>query len=300
MTHGRPFLIIIAVMAAFFCAPLFESAAEAARLGGGRSFGSRPSYQRSAPAPSPTVQSPGTSAFNSTNSQRPGLQTPGAPGRWGGMLGGMLMGGLIGSMLFGGTTGHAGPGLMDLLVLGGGLFLLFRFLKARRMAAASASPAGNVGFLRTLNPSGLSDSGSPLPSAAAAGSAEIPTLPPGFDQVEFLEGAKTIYTRLQSAWDSRNLEDIRQFTVPDVFAEIQRQAEEDPRSGRTEILFVNARLLEVRPMEGRLVASVLYDVMMREKSEELAKQVRELWHFSREESSPGSHWVLEGLQQLES
>lgn len=37
-------------------------------------------------------------------------------GRWGGMLGGMLMGGLIGSLLFGGGHSWGGPGLMDLIL----------------------------------------------------------------------------------------------------------------------------------------------------------------------------------------
>jgi predicted lipid-binding transport protein (Tim44 family) len=46
----------------------------------------------------------------------------------GGLLGGMLMGGLIGSLLFGG--GFHGPTLIDLLLIGGGLFLLFRFLRS--------------------------------------------------------------------------------------------------------------------------------------------------------------------------
>ncbi len=298
MTSARPFTIIIAIVATFFCTPLFEELAEAGRLGGGRSFGSRPSYQRSAPSPSPTMQNPGGSALNTTSPQRPGMQTPAAPGRWGGMLGGLLMGGLIGSMFFGGSAGHAGPGLLDLLVIGGGLFLLFRFLKARRMAAASASPDG-ASFLRTSGPSPWEDVSRTVPSVGDSPSAAIPSLPPGFDQEEFLNGAKAIFSRLQSAWDKRDMEDLRQFTVPAVWAEIQRQAEAEPRSGRTEVLLVNARLLEVRPMEGRLVASVLYDVMMRERAEEQTKQVRELWHFSREESQPESFWVLEGLQQLE-
>jgi predicted lipid-binding transport protein (Tim44 family) len=45
--------------------------------------------------------------------------------------------------------------------------------------------------------------------------------------------------------------------------------------------------------------SVLYDVMMRENGTEMAKQVRELWHFSRETQKPDGFWKLEGIQQIE-
>jgi hypothetical protein len=50
--------------------------AEAARLGGGKSFGSRPSYQRSAPAPSTSPTSPQMS---------PGQTSPQMPGAASGM-----------------------------------------------------------------------------------------------------------------------------------------------------------------------------------------------------------------------
>jgi predicted lipid-binding transport protein (Tim44 family) len=278
---------------------LFQEAAEAARLGGGSSFGSRPSYQRSAPAPSPSPTSP---------QSKPGLSQPnpvGASspmgGRWGGMLGGLVMGGLIGSMLFGGGHGFGGPGLMDIIVLGGGLFLLMRYLRSRKTAAQSASPTDftNPFHERSTQQgwgaSGETPSDAPLPAAPAT----LP-IPPGFDQDEFLKGAKTIYTRMQSSWDKRDLQDIRTFTSPEVYAEIERQAQADPQPSRTEILLVNARLLEVRTVDNQEIASVLYDVMMREgDADKLAKQVREVWHFSRDEKAAGAFWRLEGIQQVE-
>ena len=58
---------------------LLNETAEAARLGGGRSFGSKPSYQRSAPAPSPSPTSPQMSPG------QPAQQRPVAgatPSRW--------------------------------------------------------------------------------------------------------------------------------------------------------------------------------------------------------------------------
>ena len=272
---------------------LFQEAAEAARLGGGRSFGSRPSYQRSAPAPSPTQ--PGVAQQPRQNP----TTAPGAMGgRWGGMLGGLLMGGLIGSLLFGGG-GMGGPGLLDLLVIGGGLFLLMRFLRARRMATQPA-PGAAAPFHARSAPQGWGESGTVPIDEPPAPELQAPSLPPGFDAEEFIQGAKAIYARLQASWDKRDLEDIRSFASPEVFAEIRQQAEDDPQPGKTQLLLVNARLLEVRQVDGREIAAVLYEVMMREGTEERqAKQVREIWHFGRDAAAAGSHWVLEGIQQVE-
>lgn len=218
-------------------------------------------------------------------------------GRWGGMLGGMLMGGLIGSMLFGGGHAYGGPGLLDLLLIGGGLFLLYRFIRSRRMATASPTATGAMSF--DQSPShGWGQPGYDPSSVAATPVEEQPALPPGFDAQEFLKGAKAIYIRMQSSWDKRDLEDIRQFVSPEVWAEIEHQAQEDPQPGKTELLLINPRILEARETDSQTVVSVFYDVMMRENQAETAKQVREVWHFSRDKS-PEAFWVLEGIQQVE-
>ncbi len=279
-------LMIFSLALALFY--FWQDTAEAARMGGGRSFGSRPSYQRSAPAPSQN-----TTTSTGQTARQPG--TPSGPfaGR-GGMLGGLLMGGLIGSLLFGG--GFSGPGLMDLLLVGGGLFLLMRFLRARRMAAQSplgGAPAFERGSDQAWGSAGYS------PSTGPSAELQPPSLPPGFDAQEFLKGANAIYVRLQAAWDRRDLEDIRQFASDEVFTEIYHQAQEDPRPGKTELLLINPSILEVRDVDDRTVASVLYDVMLRENEAEVSKQVRELWHFSRQRGNASSFWLLEGIQQVQ-
>lgn len=206
----------------------------------------------------------------------------------GGLLGGMLMGGLIGSLLFGG--GFHGPTLIDLLLIGGGLFLLFRFLRSRQpsMLASSGrgmSPdhGGSWDRMRGLT--------TPPPE---------PIIPAGFDTKEFLSGAKAAYTRMQASWDNRDLDDLRQFTSDEVYREIQTQAAADPLPGKTEILLLEARLLEVRTLGNQTVATVLFDAMLREESgASHADQIREAWHFSRYETGGDKRWVVEGIQQME-
>lgn len=59
-------VILMSVSMVVFLLYLWYDVAEAARLGGGKSFGSRPSYQRSAPAPSPSPTSPQVSPSQPT------------------------------------------------------------------------------------------------------------------------------------------------------------------------------------------------------------------------------------------
>lgn len=257
--------------------------ADAKRLGGGGSFGSKPSYSKSyqKPATSPTT----------TQQAAPGASPLGGRGMFGGMLGGMLMGGLLGSLFFGG--GFSGIGLMDILLIGGGLFLLLRFLRSRQPATQSVGGSPRVQDMSRNAWENLRSS-----QTQTAPSAQ--NIPAGFDTQEFLNGAKAAYTRLQGAWDARDLDDLRQFASAEVFAEIQAQAAADPTPGKTEILLLEAQLLEVKTVGNQTIATVLFDTMLREDSSSApAEQVREAWHFSRYETGQTSHWVVEGIQQLE-
>lgn len=258
--------------------------ADAKRLGGGGSFGSKPSYSKSFQKTTPPASSPSQQAA-------PGASPMGGRGMFGGMLGGMLMGGLLGSLFFGGA--FSGIGFMDILLIGGGLFLLMRFLRSRQPATQTA---GNSGRVQDM-PRGAWDT---LRSTQSQTSSATNNFPAGFDSEEFLDGAKLAYTRLQAAWDARDLNDLRQFTSTEVFAEIESQAAADPTPGKTEILLLEAQLLEVKTVGNQTIATVLFDTMLREDSATApAEQVREAWHFSRYETGGSTHWVVEGIQQLE-
>jgi len=86
----------------------------------------------------------------------------------------------------------------------------------------------------------------------------------------------------------------------EVHEEIARQATLDPAPSLTEILMLEARVLEARSEGTETVISVLLDAMLREDGPSAtAEQVREVWHIRRDESASPPQWTLEGIQQLE-
>ena len=67
----------------------------------------------------------------------------------------------------------------------------------------------------------------------------------------------------------------------------------------TDILKLDAELLEVREIGSELEAMVLFDAIIREDVNAQAEQVREVWHFVKPKISIQSKWLLDGIQQLE-
>ncbi|NJB69261.1 putative lipid-binding transport protein (Tim44 family) [Desulfobaculum xiamenense] len=301
MNNLLKFVLVPLVMIAIVAAS--ADFADAKRLGGGRSFGGSKSYQNSYTKPvSPTRQS-ATSGTGMVNNQRSRF------GGFGGFLGGMLAGSLLGSLFFGHP--FAGGGFMDLIILGGLAFLLFKLFRRRSasspqyatqgagMSYGGAGPDPGTTSYRTGGQDQAASGWSTLGGGASAAQEPSVPVPPGFDEKEFLEGAKVAFSRLQGSWDARDLEDIAQFVSPAVLAEIREQAAQDPTPSRTEILMLNARLLEVRQEGQRTVATVFFDVFLRESPAAGSEQVREVWHFLREEGVAGDMWRLDGIQQLE-
>ena len=148
MNQKARIVLVMGFSIAAFILYFWHDVAEAGRMGGGKSFGSSPSYQRSTPAPSASPTSPQVSPTQPSPLKPGASPAPSMMSRWGGMLGGLVMGGLVGSLIFGGGRALGGPGLLDLLIIGGGLFLLYRFIRARRMATATPVVAGSMSFDR--------------------------------------------------------------------------------------------------------------------------------------------------------
>ena len=301
----RIFVAIVALLTvSLLCASAFD--AEAARFGGGRSFGGSRSFSRPvAPSqlPSSAVRNPSAA----TQSQ-PGAAAA-APrsgfGGMGGIFGGLLAGTLIGSLL--GGHGFAGGGMFDILLIAGALYLLFKFLGRRRSAQTGHTHVGvsmpvpdrdehQYSADTTRGSAWDTLSGK---SGSAAESLSTANVPAGFDQEDFLRGAKMLYQRMNDSWDKRDINDIAEFATQPFMAEIRQQAAESPDPEKTEIMLVNASLVSVLTEAGRETAAVYFNVLLREDPKQSSPtQVREVWHFVRAANSKDS-WKLDGIQQVE-
>ncbi len=296
------------------------SDADAKRFGGGSSFGGRSSYS----APYQRSVTPPARPANQQQAATPNpAATPARANRSGlmGMLGGLALGGLLGSLFFGG--GFQGINFMDMLIFGGIAFLLYKWFAAKKAGAAQrpaynrtadnsyqdtasshhepeptqANPAGfDTDILFKKDNNATPSYAQPVQQDAGFASAVVPK---DFDQKAFLTGAKIAFTELQKAWDERDLAEIRGLTTDKVFAEIQDQLKASDTANRTEILKLEAELLEVREVGSELEAVVLFDTIMREDGNAQAGQVREVWHFIKPKVSIQPKWYLDGIQQLE-
>jgi predicted lipid-binding transport protein (Tim44 family) len=270
--------------------------AEAKRMGGGSNLGRQTTMPRQAPAP----------AAAPTQAQRPGAAAPAAGGasRWLGPLAGLAAGGLLASLFFGGAfEGMAG---MDWLLIGAlaiGAFFLFRALRKR--AAAGPIPAmGRMGPAGAAagGPAGYGAMGgfeSPMTPAADTGVGPDES-PAWFDGPAFAEGSKSHFIRLQAAWDRADWNEIRTYTSPALFAELQAEHPRSATQGQeTEVVRINAELLQVQRDGDQVVASVRFSGLIREEAKAPAVPFDEVWHVQHAWATRDGDWLIAGIQQMQ-
>jgi len=288
--------LFVAVMATTIALP----EAEAKRLGGARSSGmQRDSIsQKNTTPPSSTQQATSTSAA--------GAGAAAAPKRnWMGPIAG-LAAGLGLAALF----SHLGLGagmanfVMILLLVLAAVFV-FRLIFKRPAPATgpdSAMQYAGVGGPGMAPPPKLdplpatSGVSNPVPGIGAATPTHVAAIPADFDVAAFVRVAKVQFVRMQAAHDAGNLDDIREFTTPEMFAEIKLDIDE--RQGaqqQTEVINVDAEVLEVVTEPTRYIASVRFRGTIREDQGEPAA-FDEVWNLTK--PAQGGGWILAGVQQL--
>ena len=299
--------LILSILITFALLFLSVNEAQAKRLGGGSSFGSRPSYSQPYQAPSGAnnfsqpSHSPSQTAANSQN--QTARQNFANRGGLMGLMGGLALGGILGSLFFGGAFEHIN--FIDFLLLAGIVYLFYRLISAKTVAQNQA--VTNTTYSKNnyqASASGLNQAENSL----ARFNTDLlfkknqqpitANIPSGFDQQKFLQGAERAYRHLQAAWDNRDLASIRGLTTDTVFAEIQDQIRASDEINKTELLQLHAELLDVREVGNYLEAAVVFDALMRENNDPEHK-VREVWHFIKPIHSQQLKWFLDGIQQVE-
>ncbi|RAW06440.1 transporter [Halomonas elongata] len=267
----RHFLVMLIV--GMFGFGLAVDHADARRLGGGKSVGS---YSR-------TINSQNTSTPRSTAATQ--RKPSSGLSRFAGPFAGLLAGGLLASLFFGGAFDELR--LMDILLIAGAAFLLFRLLARRRTAMAGANGT-------TSQASREADAQAFQSSASLGGTTHIGDEPAWFDRERFLGGAKEHFMTLQRAWDNNDFTLIQDYVTPELYNLLRQEREQHPANNRTEIVRLIAELGSVRETDQQAEATVLFHGILDENGAQ--NEFNETWHLVRD-LRDGAPWYVQGIEQ---
>jgi predicted lipid-binding transport protein (Tim44 family) len=269
--------------------------AEAKRLGGGSSAG----MQRQSVAPSAAKQAP--AAAPSAPAGAPAAQ----PKRsWMGPLAGLAAGLGLAALAshFGFGEGLANMMMIGLLVMA--VVMVIGYFMRKKAAATQqggmqyAGAGANYGANAPRQPDFMPAGGSAAaaPVAASTGTGNIPA---DFDVESFVRNAKVNFIRLQASNDAGNLDDIREFTSPEMFAEIKMgMTERGATKQETDVAQLNGEVLDVAEEANRYIVSIRFTGLISEEKGAAPAPFDEIWHMTKPtDNSRG--WVLAGIQQVQ-
>ena len=268
--------------------------AEAARIGGGKSVGMQ---RQMAPVSKPAPQTAAPAA-----AKAPGAATPTAqPKRsWMGPIAGLAAGLGLAALASYLGFGEELANIMMIALIAFAVMALIGFLMRKRAGAQQPQMAG-AGAPYQGN-GNVQDNASQYQATQSTSSATASKLPAGFDVDGFVRNAKVGFIRLQAAHDAGDLADIREFTSPEMFAEIRMDLEQrDQQSGlpqKTDVVSLNAEILDVAEENQRHVVSVRFTGLLREEADAAPVAIDEIWHLTKPVNGQGG-WVLAGIQQTQ-
>jgi predicted lipid-binding transport protein (Tim44 family) len=293
--------IFFGIAAVLLSAAFVATEADAKRLGGARSSsGAQRSIANTPPAATPAkpAQQQAAPAGQAAPAATPQPATGLA--KWAPLLGGLALGGALGWLM--GANGMGGA-LVGMLLLGllifAAIFVVRMLMQKRgetpqRFQYAAGGPQGPypaMGSETVVAPPPSQSAGFDVQPAVRS------NVPDGFDVAGFLKGAKLNYMRLQIANDQGNLEELREFATDELFEELKRDVQ--ARGGakqHTDVLALNADLLEVVTEGDKHWASIRFSGSLRESPGEAPQGFEEVWNLSKPVSGGG--WQLAGIQQM--
>lgn len=311
-------LSLLAVVFTLGLTTVAMDAEAAKRMGSGKSMGTQ---RQAAPDKAPTAATPAAAAT-------PGAGAAAAPSRsWMGPVAGLAAGLGIAAL-----ASHLGFGdeLASMVMMGllaAAVMVAIGFFMRKRAAAqksnAATGPGGlqyahvNPGSARNGNDrsesnapaykvlmpaTGGSTIGSGIGSGIGAGlganGSSASRIPADFDTAGFERNAKVNFIRLQAANDASDLNDIRQFTTPEMFAELKMElAERGATTQKTDVVNIDAKVIEVDEDADRYLVSVRFTGTLRDGTDEPDEAFDEIWHLAKTRQG-NSGWVLSGIQQM--
>jgi len=301
----RAFVIAAALVAS--TAWLGADLAEARRMGGGKSFGAqRQMAPQAAPgtpgAPSAAPAAPANPAMGAAAKGA----APAASGasRWLGPIAGLAAGlGLAALMSHLGLSEAFGSFLLLALLVFAGIFIVRMLM--RRNASPQGSPlqyAGSApGRVEPAIPRGDSRFEPVIGGASSTGSVTtIPAsrFPPGFNPAPFIDNAKRQFRALQDAYDRGDASMLSEVMTPEMFAEVSRDMAGRGKHEATEVLRLDAEILEATTEGRQHWMSVRFTGLLREDGSVLPKEFEEVWNLVKPVDD-SSGWLLAGIQQTD-
>ena len=295
-----------------------------ARVGGGRTSGSRGTRTYSAPrSPSPMPTTPSGPSRQVSPAPSAPMTSPQGGGFLRSVAGG-LVGGMIGGMLFrslgfgSGTAGGGGIGLFDIILIGLILYGIWWFIKRKRQTAEA--PAGPTYYREASVPeprpapsytpsSGQQTAGGDVES----GLGYVRQMDPSFDAQRFTDLCMDNFFKVQGAWANRDMSAIRGLLTDEMYGILQRDAEDLKRSGKINrldnIAVRTTDITEVWQESGRDFITVrflanLLDYTVEESSGQVVSgsktepvKFEEYWTFTRPVG--GNPWQLSAINQAQ-
>lgn len=281
--------LLLAVSAFFLTAVFVVEDAEARRFGGGRSVGTQRQALPQKPAQPPAAQQaapaqPAAAAAAQKSSPWKGALL--------GLAAGLGLAWLLGD--------HLGSIMMAVLLGLAAVVVVSLIARAFTKPRAQSAPGG-------LQYAGLGNEtvAAPPPSQAAGGVAVpsfqsqfTPKVPANFNADAFLREAKKSFLALQVANDRGDVGGIRELVTDEMYTHLKQDLDE--RGGarqHTDVVTLDASLLELVTESGMHWASIRFSGLIREEEGQAPQQFEEIWSLQKPEAGDAG-WMLAGIQQV--
>jgi predicted lipid-binding transport protein (Tim44 family) len=304
-----PWLAALVISLAVGLAPTLV---EAKRLGGGKSSGmQRDMPARTAPdAPPAKPAAPAQQAAPATAGAAAGAAA--TPKRsWMGPLAGLAAGLGLAALFSHLGMGEAMGSFLLMLLLAVAAFFIIRMVMRRMAPQPAGVPSGNTmtrSGAQVAWPTPAAPASPAAPSAPAAAEPVVSSapaadpvarafVPAAFDSEGFARIAKTIFVRMQAANDSADLDDLRRFTTPEMFAELRVDLQErGPSSQHTDVVAVDTQVLDVADDGQSQIVSVRFFGQVREEAGAAPVDFDEVWHLVKPHDDSRA-WAIAGIEQ---
>ncbi len=114
---------------------------------------------------------------------------------------------------------------------------------------------------------------------------------------------RNCFIEMQRAWDSADITRLRAMLTPDMAHLLGERLLERESQGAsaqdTEIIVLEARLLNQEQTDTQRIASVEFSGMVRESPTQAPTPFRELWDMIQPRHADAARWLVAGVQSLQ-